>query len=206
MIDAISRTYLYLAKGGPVMVLLLLASILCVALIVERWMSLRRKKILPDRLMSEIEALAREKKFSEAAALCRASEVPVANVLSAGLAISEKERVEIQDAIELSGRRETSRLEHNLDFLGTLAAVGPLLGLLGTVTGMIQTFGVIRFVGVGDPLQLSGGIAEALLNTAAGLVVGIPALIAQRYFFRKVDQMVLEMEEFAQTILHYVKD
>lgn len=206
MIDAILRTYTYLSHGGPVMAFIFAASVVCVALILERWIALRREKIVPYLLISEIETLAREKKFSEVSALCRASKTPLARILSAGLAISQKEKSEVREAVELSGRREATRLEHNLDLLGTLAAVGPLLGLLGTVTGMIRTFGVIRMIGVGDPMQLSGGIAEALLNTAGGLIVGIPALIAQRFFFRKVDQFVLEMEEFAQMILNLLKE
>jgi biopolymer transport protein ExbB len=206
MIDALIHTYTYLSHGGPVMALIFLASVVCVALIVERFFGLRREKILPAKLISEIDALAREKKFSEAGALCRASDSPLAKILSAGLVVASKPKAEVRETLELCGRREAARLERNLDLLGTLAAVGPLLGLLGTVTGMIRTFGVIRLIGVGDPLQLSGGIAEALLNTAGGLVVGIPALVAQRYFLRKVDQMVLEMEEFAQMVLNFLKD
>jgi len=85
--------------------------------------------------MNEIEALAREKKFSEAASLCRSSDASLARILSAGLAVSSKDKADVRETLELSGRREMSRLEHNLDLLGTLAAVGPLLGLLGTVTG-----------------------------------------------------------------------
>ncbi len=205
MIESLRHTYHYLSNGGPVMALIFLASIVCIALILERAFSLRRGKILPKRFFSEIDAMIAEKKFSEAAALCRTSDAPLAKILTAGFAVSNEEKKEIQEAFEMAGRRESSRLEQNLDLLGTLAAVGPLLGLLGTVTGMIRTFGVIRVIGVGDPLQLSGGIAEALLNTAGGLVVGIPALIAQRYFLRKVDRFILEMEEFAMTTLRRLK-
>jgi biopolymer transport protein ExbB len=205
MIDSVIRTYQYLSHGGPVMLLISLASVVCLALVIERSVSLRRTKVMPEKLLTELEALSKEKKFSEVATLCRTSDTPLARVLSAGLAVSSKERAEIRETLELSGRREVSRLDKNLDLLGTLAAVGPLLGLLGTVTGMIRTFGVIRVIGVGDPLQLSGGIAEALLNTAGGLVVGIPALIAQRMFLRKVDGFILEMEEFAQMVLNLLK-
>jgi biopolymer transport protein ExbB len=205
MTDALVRTYAYLSPGGPVMGLIALASIVCLALVIERWIALRRERVVPNRLMEAIEGLARERKFSEAEALCRSGDSAVARILAAGFAVAGAEKGEIRETLELAGRREASRLEKNLDFLGTLAAVGPLLGLLGTVTGMIRTFGAIKLVGVGDPLQLSAGIGEALLNTAGGLIVGIPALVAQRYFFRKVDRMVLEMEEFAQLILRFLK-
>jgi biopolymer transport protein ExbB len=205
MIESLGRAYHYLSPGGPVMGLIVASSIICMALIIERWASLRREKVLPRKLMEEIEHLAKDRKASETLALCRASEAPIARILASGLSILEKEKTEIQATVELTGRREASNLERNLNLLGTLAAAGPLLGLLGTVTGMIQTFAVVRQVGVGDPMQLSGGIAEALLNTAGGLVVGIPALVAQRSFIARVDRFVLEMEEFSQSILNLMK-
>lgn len=205
MMEAIGDTYQYLARGGPVMGLIGIASIVCIALIIERWRALRAEQIVPNKLISEIEFLAKEQKVSEVLTLCRTSDTSLARILSSGLSILQKQKTEIQTTMEMAGRREASELERNLDLLGTLAAVGPLLGLLGTVTGMIQTFGVIRIIGVGDPLQLSGGIAEALLNTAGGLTVGIPALIFQRYYFHRVDRFLLQMEEFSQHVLNLVK-
>ncbi|HLG19303.1 MAG TPA: MotA/TolQ/ExbB proton channel family protein [Bdellovibrionota bacterium] len=197
--------YAYLSKGGPVMAVLFLCSVACVALIFERFRALRKNKILPVRFLTDVESLVREKKVSEALALCRASDVPVGRILTTGLSFDGTDPKEMEEEMESAGRRETSVLERNLDFLGTLAAAGPLIGLLGTVTGMIRTFGVVAVTGVGDPLKLSGGIAEALLNTAGGLVVGIPALIAQQYFLHRVDRFVLEMEEYASRIVKMVR-
>jgi len=204
-VETLTRAYHYLSPGGPVMGLIVVASIVCVTLIIERLRSLRRQNVLPKKLLSQIQELASEKKFSEVLALCRSSDTPLARILTTGLTQMDKNRKEVEGAMEFVGKREASDLEKNLDHLGTLAAVGPLLGLFGTVTGMIQTFGVIRVAGVGDPLQLSGGIAEALLNTAGGMVVGIPALVFHRIFFRRVDRFVLEMEEFSHHILSLLK-
>jgi biopolymer transport protein ExbB len=103
--------------------------------------------------------------------------------------------------LEGSGRREAKALENRLDFLSMLAAVSPLLGLLGTITGMINTFVVVRMSGLGDPMKLSGGISEALICTAAGLVVAIPAVVFHRYFLHKVDGFVMDMEEMAEKVL-----
>lgn len=205
MLESLHQAYAYLVRGGPVMGLIFLGSVFCVALIIERWVALRREKVLPRKLMSEVMSLAQEKKISEVLALARSSESPVGRILAVGLEKPEQEKGRTQELMELRGRREVSGLERNLDLLGTLAAVGPLLGLLGTVTGMIRTFGVIRVVGVGDPMALSGGISEALLNTAGGLIVGIPALIFQRYYLHRVDRLILEMEEFTQLVLDRLK-
>ncbi len=206
MITLINQAYDYLARGGPVMAVIFLASIVALTLIIERFLSLRKEKVFPPKLMDELEHLAEKKKVSEMLALCRASDNSLARVVGGGLRALEESPAEAKEAFEMAGRKELGFLEKNLDYIGILAAVGPLLGLLGTVTGMIQTFGVIRVIGVGDPLKLSGGIAEALLNTAAGLLVGIPALIFHRYFLHRVDGFILRLEEFSQYLLNRVKE
>jgi biopolymer transport protein ExbB len=142
--------------------------------------------------------------LTEALAFCRASDTPVGRILVAGLD-SSTERQEGQEEMEEAGRREAGVLERNIDFLGILAGAGPLIGLFGTVTGMIRTFGVVALTGVGDPLKLSGGIAEALLCTAGGLVVGIPALVAQQYFLHQIERFVSEMEVFSGRMFKLVK-
>ncbi len=188
-------------RGGPVFVLLGLTSVVCLTLIIERFIALRRSRILPARLVNEVDSLVSNKKVSEALTLCRSNESSVARVLVAGLSDLSLSKDELDENVEMVGKRESSVLERNLDFLGTLAAVGPLLGLFGTVTGMIRTFSVVGVVGVGDPIKLAGGIGEALLNTAAGMAVGIPALVFQHYFYHRVDRYILDMEEFAQRML-----
>lgn len=201
--EIFSQAYQFLAKGGPAMIVLGVGSILCVAFIIERLAALQRKKILPERFMEDLEGLAQERKTSEAMAVCRSVDSPVARMVAAGLAKHDKTKNQAREAMEMAGRREASNLEKNLDGLSTIAAAGPLVGLLGTVTGMIRTFSVVKAFGVGDPMRLSGGISEALISTAAGLVLAIPALVFHRYFLRRVDRLVLEIEEYTERILNH---
>lgn len=201
MIDMLQQAYGFLAKGGPAMVVLGLGSIFCVAYIIERLAALQRKKVIPPRFMEDLEKLAEGKKVSEALAVCRTGDNAVARIVAAGLTKLEKGLTQAREAMEIAGRREVSNLEKNLDSLSTLAAAGPLVGLLGTVTGMIRTFDVVKAFGVGDPMRLSGGISEALISTAAGLVLAIPALVFHRYFMRKIDRLVLEIEEYTERVL-----
>ncbi len=196
-----SQTYHFLAQGGPAMAVLFLGSVLCVAFILERLSALQRKKILPSKFMSDLESLSLEKKSSEALAVCKAGESPIARIVLAGLEKREHSKEHVREAMEMAGRREVSNMEKHLEALATLAAAGPLVGLLGTVTGMIRTFSVVKAFGVGDPMRLSGGISEALISTAAGLVLAIPALVFHRYFLRKIDRLVLEIEEYTERIL-----
>lgn len=202
MFDSLQGKIEYLSRGGPVMGLIFLSSLICVALIVERWFSLRRSRVFPPSFLKEVESLALEKKTPEIISLSRSHENPIANILKEGLATSPENR---EKKMEQLGKYEVVHLEKFLDLLGLLATIGPLLGLLGTVTGMIRTFGVIENSGVGDPLRLSGGIAEALLNTAGGLLVAIPAYIFQRWFYRKVDTYSAFMEKYIQNISDLLK-
>ena len=181
-----------------------ITSVVCLALIVERLLSLKKHKLLPSRYMTEVESLATAHKVSEALALSRATDSPVSRVVHAGLDRVSKGKDSVREAAEAAGKREISELERFLDLLSTIAAISPLVGLLGTVTGMIQTFAVVRTVGVGDPMQMSGGISEALITTAAGLVIAIPALFFHRHFLRKIDRIVLELEEFADRVFSLV--
>jgi len=180
--------------GGPVMPVLIFASVTCVTLIVERFWALRRSQVMPPRLVNEVSKLLADKKTSEALSISRMSETSIGKLLSTTIEASQKPKEDQKEILEAVGRQEASFLEKRLDFLGTLATAGPLLGLFGTVVGMIRVFFVVRTSGVGDPLKLSGGIAEALICTAAGMVVAIPALVFYRYFLYRIDQYVLEME------------
>lgn len=191
----------YLSHGGPVMGLLIICSLICVALIIERWFSLQREKLFPTPFLKEVESLSHQKKTSEIISLSKSHDNPIANIL-VGLGDTSGDT---DKKIEQLGKYEVTRMEKNLDWLGLLATIGPLLGLLGTVTGMITTFGVIEKVGIGDPLKLSAGIAEALLNTAGGLIVAIPAYVFQRVYYRKVDQYTAFMEKFIQDIVETLK-
>jgi biopolymer transport protein ExbB len=206
MIDSLAQAYDFLSRGGPIMGILFLGSIACLGLVLERAAALRREKILPRRFLKEAEALARGRKLPEFLALCKATESPLARIIQAGLENQAKGPADMLGAMELAGRIELSGLERNMDFLASLAAAGPLLGLLGTVTGMIRTFAVVKAFGVGDPMRLSGGISEALLTTAGGLVVAIPAVVFHRYFLHRIDRYVLQMEEFSARVLGIVTE
>lgn len=187
----------YLSHGGPVMVLIIISSIICLAMIIERWFALRRSRIFPASFLKEVEILAAQKKVSEILSLSRSHDNPVARILTQGLSADGKTQ---EKKLESAGKAEVLRMEKFLDLIGLLATVGPLIGLLGTVTGMINTFGIISSIGIGDPTKLSSGIAEALLNTAGGLIVAIPAYIAQKWYYRKVDGYAFELEQAIEKI------
>ncbi len=201
MFESIVQAYEFLSRGGPVMPVLLAGSILCATLILERAWMLRRARIFPRRIEQQLDALLTEGKVTDALAVCRASDAPLARIVGDGLEKLEEPKDELKESLEASGKKEISTMETRLDLLATLAAVGPLLGLLGTVTGMIRTFMVVGATGLGDPIRLSRGIAEALLCTAAGMIVAIPAFIFHRYFLNRIDRMALELEEFARRVL-----
>jgi biopolymer transport protein ExbB len=202
MFTSLSERITYLSHGGPVMILLIISSLICLSFIIERWFSLRREKILPSGFTNEVQNLAAQKKVAEILSLSRSHNNPVARILIAGLSATPQDR---EKKLEAAGKFEVMNMEKYLDILGLLATIGPLLGLLGTVTGMINTFGVIEKVGVGDPLKLSAGIAEALLNTAGGLIVAIPAYIFQKWYYRKVDRYSYELEQVIQGTVDELK-
>jgi len=180
-----------LYKGGPVMIVIGFFSVLALAMFLERLYILRRKRVLPPGLLSKLRDLLDSGKSAEAVLLCEQDGSPVAQVLEAGLRAKPVNRVEKMDE---AGRRAVAQLRKNLSVLGTTAAVSPLLGLLGTVTGMIAVFQDVTQYGVGNPGDLAQGIWEALITTAAGLVVAIPAYLAYRYLVSRVETLTLVLE------------
>ncbi|MCK5190519.1 MAG: MotA/TolQ/ExbB proton channel family protein, partial [Methylococcales bacterium] len=167
----------------------------------ERFWSLQRKKILPPELVPHIWKLVKKDKL-DATTLRRIKvSSPLGAVLASGLINSHHGREMMKISIEETGRQVVHDLERFLNTIGTIASVTPLLGLLGTVVGMIKVFAAIMIHGVGDPGILAGGISEALITTAAGLTVAIPSLIFHRYFERLVDEYVLNMEEEALKVI-----
>jgi len=182
-------------QGGPVMVPLALCSIFALAVVLDRVWALRRKRVLPPELIS---AARRFRPEDEPAALlspCQRRPGPLASVLRAVLEEPPRERELAVERVQTSGRRAVRELERGLVALEIIAAISPLLGLLGTVLGMFNTFQVIAEQGLGDPGALSGGISEALITTIFGLGIAIPAAVAQSYFSHRVDDLVLEIEE-----------
>lgn len=188
-------------SGGWLMLPIILCSIGAMAIIAERFWTLRKNKILPSELVPQIWKLSREGKLDTSAIRSLKMSSPLGAVLAAGLANSRHGRDIMRTSIEEVGRQIVHDLEKFLNTLGTIASITPLLGLLGTVVGMIKVFTAIMTHGVGDPSVLAGGISEALITTAAGLSVAIPSLIFHRYFERLVDEYVLNMEEEALRLI-----
>lgn len=193
--------YEFLLKGGWFMAPILACSVVALAVFFERAWALRSGRTVPQELVRRAEDLVRREQLEEAMALCRRSRSPLAHVLLGALKNAGQEREVVKEAVQEVGRREAAHLERYVGVLGTVANVSPLLGLLGTVSGMIKAFTVISLQGVGNPASLAGGISEALITTAAGLTVAIPAFVAYRYFLGKVDRVILELEQYA---LHFV--
>jgi biopolymer transport protein ExbB len=181
--------------GGIVMAPIILCSILALAIILERFWTLREQRVVPAELTDKVWQWVENRSLSDKQIMALEQHSPLGRVLAAGLANRHRDRAVMIEAIEDAGRHVAHDLERYLNMLGTIAAISPLLGLLGTVTGMIRTFKAITVAGVGNPAAMAGGIAEALLTTAAGLLVAIPALVAYRYLRGRVDAHVIQMEK-----------
>lgn len=193
-------------KGGPIMVLIILCSIIALAIVIERLWHIRRAKIDTESFMEDISETLRRNKIMEAIDKCNAIPGPISHILKAGILKHDRPRNEIKEAIEDAGLHEIPRLEKNLGVLATIAHIAPLLGLLGTVTGIMKAFQVIEqkataFMPV-NPADLAGGIWEALITTVGGLAVAIPTYVAYNFLVSKVDGFVLEMEKSATDVLN----
>ncbi|RLA31028.1 MAG: MotA/TolQ/ExbB proton channel family protein [Gammaproteobacteria bacterium] len=187
--------------GGWIMLPIIACSILALAIVAERLWSLQRRRVTPKHLVAQVWNLHRHGKL-DAAQLAKLREGShLGRILAAGLMNRHHEREIMKESIEETGRQVVHQLERYLNTLGTIASITPLLGLLGTVIGMIKVFSAIMSYGVGDPGVLAGGISEALITTAAGLSVAIPSLMFHRYFTGRVDELVITMEEEALKVV-----
>lgn len=187
--------------GGWLMVPILACSVIAVAIIGERMWMLRVRRVIPRHLVAEVWKWVRDNQLDAVRLQTLRSGSPLGRILAAGLVNLHHDREIMKEAIEDTGRHVVLELERYLNTLGTIAAISPLLGLLGTVIGMIKVFTAITTQGVGDPGVLAGGISEALITTAAGLSVAIPALMFYRYFRGRVDMLVMRMEEEAMKMV-----
>ena len=194
-----------LAKGGVVMIPIGLCSVAALAIILERLWSLRRGQVIPPQAVYRIEEWVLRGEIDRAREACESSDSSYAKSLLSGLNRAGERRRVIKEAVEEAGRQEIIHLERYLTLLGTIVSISPLLGLLGTVLGMIKVFTIISTVGVGDPGVLANGIGEALITTAAGLSVAIPALVCHRYFHRVIDRYSAELERFALAVVEHIK-
>lgn len=191
--------------GGWPMIPLLLLSVLALTLIVERAWTLRRVTVLPPTLGKEVRAWAGTGKLDPAHIETLRKTSPLGELLAAALDVRNRPRDQIRERIEDVGRHLVHKMERYLNTLGTIAAAGPLLGLFGTVVGMIQMFLGILDHGIGDVNQLAGGIGKALVCTAAGMIVAIPALIAHRWFRGRIAEYIVAMEHEAIQLMDTIE-
>ena len=194
-------------KGGIIMWPILLCSIIGLAVVIDRYIVIRKAKINVPAFMVRIRGFIKKKDISGAVSYCMEEKSPIANVVRKGLKKYKLGHERVKDSIENAGSQEVSKLEKGLPILASVSGIAPLLGFLGTVTGMISAFMRIEDLqGSANPSDLAGGIWEALITTAFGLIVGIPALALYNYFVSAVKKFVGEIEMVANDVVDTVQD
>ncbi|WP_296930836.1 MotA/TolQ/ExbB proton channel family protein [uncultured Marinobacter sp.] len=193
-----------LKAGGILMVPIVACSILALAIILERFWTLRASRVAPPQTINELWRWIKKKELNGRKLKALQGSSPLGRILAGGLLNAKHGREIMKESIEHEASQVIHDLERFLNPLGTVATITPLLGLLGTVIGMIKVFAEIQLAGVGNAGNLAGGISEALITTAAGLSVAIPALICHRYFIRRVDELVVSMEQEAIKLVEVV--
>lgn len=187
-------------KGGLVMYPLLACSILVVAIVIERFLYLRTLQTDTAAVLPAIVQKIKHGEWQKAAAVCAETKGIIASVLAQGLANPVHDRQELEQILEGAAMRAVARLRHRLNYLDTIVTLAPLLGLLGTVIGMMQSFSVLA-IKTGQPLAITGGVGEALTATAAGLCIAIMALAAYSYFNQRIETIITDMEEAANLVV-----
>lgn len=183
------------------MIPLLLCSIIALGIIIERAIALRKKRVLVPEIINLIETIHNPGDIHLALSICQKNKGVFASIVQLGLENRQLPKDELKELIADQGRQEIRALEKGLTVLETIAGIAPLLGLLGTVSGMIKVFSVISQMGLGQTQALSGGIAEALITTVAGLSIGIPVLVCYNYFTSKAESLILDIEKFTSILL-----
>ena len=205
MIIQLASIAQWLDYGGVMLIPIAIASLVGLALFVARWLSQQRQRVIPSSVRREVIQAAKKGDWEAAEKGCHSADSPIGRVFGEGLRFRRADRAEIQEAMESVGRREMKRLERYVGAIGALASVTPLMGLLGTVMGMIRVFqGVVQEAGADglvDPTALAGGIWEALVTTAAGLAVAIPLYLGYRYLLGRLDSLAIDLEEAAAELL-----
>lgn len=203
-----AEIYAFLARGGVLMIPILLCSVLGLAFFLERMWFLQRTRILPGQFIDRVLGALKERRYDDAQKLCDENPSPMSAILASGMRYAGGDRTLVKEAMEETGRREMHFLERFTNALGAIATVAPLLGLLGTVTGMIRVFQrVVEQSAAGtmaDPGALANGIWEALITTAAGLTVAIPIYLGYRYVLSRVDRFGVELEDTSLQALDYL--
>lgn len=200
MLDLIER-------GGVIFVVILVLSVVAVAIVIERFLYFRKNRGDEETIMRRLETTLSKGNFDEALAICESMPSPITNLMRVGIEHRHYSREVIKMAISDAANMEIPRMERFLSSLGTIAHITPLLGLLGTVTGNIQAFGVLGETGIGggDPAVLAQGISEALLTTAAGIIVSIPAIAFYNYLVNRVNHSIIRLENRVNELVLYLK-
>ncbi len=192
-------------KGGPVMYPLLLCSVVALAISIERLYSLTRANTDPKKLMDKVKEAVRKRDFRVAIGYCDATPGPVANVLATVIDLRELPVEEVREGVNETVLSETPRLERGLPTLSTLITVSPLLGLLGTITGLMKLFNIIAGGEIGNSEKLSSGIAEALITTATGLIIAITFMVIHNLLSTRVDRILNQMEKSVTELLNFIR-
>ncbi len=192
-------------EGGVMMYPIILSSVVALAVALERFYRLRRKRIMPESLIKEVKACQDEGGIDHLYHLClHYEEVPLARILRVAIETRHSDRAKMEQAIESAGRQEAALMTSKLRVLGVISNLAPMMGLLGTVLGMIHAFTTIAQAGTGHPSLVAKGISEALLTTAAGLIVAIPCLALYHYLKAKSERYAVEMEEVVDDFINRV--
>lgn len=191
----------FVQAGGWVMVPLVLCSVIATAIIIERMVTLQRKRVLPSGMAEKVWYWVERGELDDRHIRALRESSPLGRILASGLANRDRARDVMKESIEDTGRHVVHDLNRFLNSLGTIAAITPLLGLLGTVVGMVKVFAAITTHGVGNPATLADGISQALITTAAGLSIAIPSLIGYRYLRGRVEALVVQMEQEATKLV-----
>ncbi len=191
----------FIDKGGIFMYPILLCSVVGLAIFLQKMWTLRAERVIPEQFLNDLYRLISMRKIGEATVLSRANGSSISRIASAALMNSDKPKEELKEEIEEAGRKEALELGRYIEGLGAISNVSTLLGLLGTISGMIKIFKVISEQPIVNPPSLAGGISEALYTTAFGLLVAIPAYIAYKYTSGKADMLTSEMEEEGRRIM-----
>ncbi len=184
-------------KGGYLMYPIALCSVLALGIFLERLWTFARVRREVRELAHRVEPLAAKGRLDEASTVCHQSNTPIAKIFLSAIRAAGRARDQVKAVVEETGRREAAPLQRFLPLLATIATITPLMGLLGTVLGMIRAFNVIAVQGMGTPATLGGGISEALITTASGMTVAIPVILAHRYLSGRLDLLAMEMEEYS---------
>lgn len=191
----------FIGKGGIIMYPLLLCSVIGISIFIEKLYTLRRKRIIVPAVVKVVDGIQNPDDIKTAAYVCSQNPGPFSTILTITLERHDQDKETIKEALTDQGRQEVHRLEKGLVVLETIAGIAPLLGLLGTVLGILRVFNIISAMGIGQAEALAGGISEALITTIAGLFIGIPAVVAYNYFTQKAESLILEIERHSNILL-----